>query len=81
VGNLSLLDGRQANVVLVGPRENPKGATLVLPAEGGGPVRALPLAEGIELLHPETVIDIICMQERVYGETDLESPFEPSEPS
>jgi hypothetical protein len=81
VGTLSLQDGRAANVVLIGPRENPRGATLVLPGEGGGPVRAVPLAQGLGLLHPQTVIDIICMQERLYGKSNLTPPVELGESS
>ena len=81
MADLTLLDGRQANIVLVGSRENPKGATLVVPGEGGGPVSALPLADAVNLLHPQQVIDIICMQQRVYGDLGLDSPFDLSEPS
>ena len=76
MGTLSLRDGRQANVVLIGPRENPKGATLVVPGEAGAEARALPLSECLDMLHAESAIDIVCMQERVYGGRDLPSPFE-----
>lgn len=81
VGRVSYQDGRPGNVVLVGPRANPKGATLVLPPEGGGQLKTLPLREGVSLLHPATVVEIICMQERVFGESGLMSPFEASEES
>ncbi len=73
---MPLVDGRQANIVLVGPRNNPKGAVLVMPPQGNGPLPTLPLTEGLELLHPEAVIDIFAMQERAFGEAGLESPFE-----
>lgn len=81
MGSLSFADGRHANVVLVGPRQNTKAATLVLPAEAGEGVRTLPLVEGLDLLHPETVIDVVCMQERVFGQAGLEPPPELGEPS
>lgn len=75
VGRLTYADGRPGNVVLVGPKENPKGATLVLPPEGGGALKTLSLAEGLALLRPGAAVDIICMQERVFGTTGLEAPF------
>ncbi len=81
MGDIVLLDGNRGNVVLVGPRDNPKGASLVLPGEEGGKVRAVPLMEGVGLLHPQVVVDIICTQERVFGELGLDSPFDTAESS
>jgi hypothetical protein len=81
VGNLSFVDGQRGNIVLVGPRNNPKGATLVLPAASAGQLQTEPLADGLERLTAEAVIDIVCMQERVFGKSGLESPFGPRESS
>jgi len=75
VGNVTYVNGQQGNVVLVGPREHPKGATLVLPAQGESAIRTMPFAEGLALLRPETVVDILCIQERVFGQAGFSSPF------
>lgn len=76
VGTLSLLDGRLGNVVLIGARDNPKGATLVLAGKEGGAVQAIALGQGLGLLHPATVVDILCMQERLFGGVGLPRPSE-----
>lgn len=81
VGVLSLLDGQAANIVLVGTRDNPKGAMLVLAAAAGGKMQAMPLAQGLARLHPEAVIDALCMQERAYGSSEFLSPPEFGNPS
>lgn len=63
---MSLVDGRRANVVLVGSRQNVKGAVLVAPEEGGT-VQTMPLASGVHLLHPAHLLEVLCMQERAFG--------------
>jgi len=73
VGVVALLDGRRGNVVLAGSRGNSKGAILVLP-DSGGEVTSVPLAEGLDLLAAPTVVDILCMQERAFGDSGLEPP-------
>lgn len=74
---MSLVDGRKGNVVIVGPRENPRGVALILPAsEAGQKPETVFLAEGAELLSAEQTIDIRCMQERLHGLSGLEPPPE-----
>lgn len=74
VGQLCLGDGRGVNVVVVGPRRNPRGAAIVFPAEGKGALAAIPLADALDQLTPEQVVDILCMQERAYGDSGLAAP-------
>lgn len=59
--------------MLMASRENPKGAMLVLSPADGGPVKTLPLSEGLTLLSPDQVIDILCAQERAFGAGHLPS--------
>jgi hypothetical protein len=72
VGALSLLDGRAARVVLMGPRTNPRGAMVAIPAPGGeGAPEVVSLAEAVELLHPQQIIESLCAQERCFGNGPL----------
>ena len=64
IGSVNLQDGREANVVLVAGRDNPKGAMIIAPANGGSPE---PLHSYLALLTPEQVIDILCAQECRFG--------------
>lgn len=75
VGSLRLLDGRAARVVLIGPRDNPKGAVLVIPSTNGGKqVETLALSDAAELLHPACVVETMSRQERVFGNSGLPAP-------
>ena len=74
IGVVSLRDGRGANAAIVGGRANPKGAVIIAVAASGAP-EALPLGEALELLTPDFVVDIVCMQERLHGEHGLERPI------
>ena len=74
VGTLTLPDGRRGNVVLVGGRNNPKGAAIVLPGDGGGAPQTLPFAENAGLLHPQQAAELVCMQERAFGTGGLPRP-------
>ena len=58
-------------MVIVGPRENPKGAIIVLGGEGGGVMDAKPVATHLDHLTPATVAAIVCTQERVFGAAGL----------
>ena len=78
MGSLCLVDGRRANVVLVGARDNPKGAVLVLPGESAGQVQTQPLQLALPLLDPDFALSVLCMQERVFGTSGLKPPSEPS---
>lgn len=74
VGPLQLTHGQRATVVLVGGRENPRGAALVLPsAEGGKPAPA-PLADHLEQVPKTALLEILCMQERAFGASGLPMP-------
>ena len=74
VGPLSLLDGRTGKIVLVGSRDNSKGAVVVVTARGSDSIQKTPLTQLLDTLAPRDVVDILCMQERVFGSSGLESP-------
>ena len=61
IGVLKLLDGRNANAVIVGPASNPKGVSILIP-KGEGADTA-PLSEMLDAFRPEHIIDVLCMQE------------------
>jgi hypothetical protein len=73
VGVLSFSDGRQGNVVLVGPWQNAKGATLVMTGVDNTP-QMVRMDEGLALLHPSQVMEIMSMQEREFGDKGLSAP-------
>lgn len=79
VAAVSLTDGRQANAVIVGPRDNPRGAALVLPAEDGSEAEMVLLSQGAALIDAQQMVDIICMQERLHGSSGLTPPPELAE--
>lgn len=74
IGALVLVDGRGASVALVGPRQNTKGAALIMKASEGDEFDTITLKDAVALLSPEQVVDIICSQERIYGSSGLTTP-------
>jgi hypothetical protein len=76
VGTLTFNDGRCGNVVLVGARENPKGAVVVVPGEEGGAPGTLLFADAVSFLYPQQIVELLCMQERAFGAHHLPSPAE-----
>jgi hypothetical protein len=74
VGPIPLKDGRRGTVVVVGDRANPKGAALVLPPEDGADQVHMPISEAGSLIQPWYLIEILCMQERAFGSSDLPVP-------
>ena len=66
VGTLKLGDGDAANIVLLGGRDNPKGAVLVTASQGGAPDKRA-LGSVLDLLSPKQTIEILCMQQRAFG--------------
>lgn len=60
--------------MLVGARENPKGAVVVLPSGPGGALKATPLQDCLASLSPAQVIEVACMQERIFGDSSLPAP-------
>lgn len=71
---MTFADGRRGNAVIVGPRDSEKGASLIVPNKDTGSAEAIPLLEGVDLVGPELMIDILCMQERLHGSGGLEPP-------
>ena len=67
IAPVTLVDGRTGNAVIVGPRENPKGAVLLVPSEATGEPESIPLQYGVELLRPENVIDILGIQASLHS--------------
>lgn len=76
VGTVTFMDGRRGNVVLVGPRENPKGAVAVVPGGEGEPPATHLLTDALNLLHPQQLTEVVCMQERAFGGFRLPAPVE-----
>lgn len=74
VGAVKTSGKRTSRIVLVAGRDNPMGAMLAVVPNGQSRPEVVPLAEALELLGPQDVIEILCMQERVYGDSGLEPP-------
>ncbi len=75
IGELRLADGGKGKALVMGPRSRPKGAQILQPKAGAaGEFDAAPLHDVLALLEPGAVIDVLCMQERVFGDTGLEAP-------
>ena len=70
VSSVELSGGQRGKVVLVGPRENPKGAVVVL-AGAGGTVETRPVEAHFDRLSPAVVAEVLCMQERAFGASGL----------
>ncbi|MCC6696452.1 MAG: hypothetical protein IT365_12545 [Candidatus Hydrogenedentes bacterium] len=77
VSGIELSDGRTGKVVLIGGRDNPKGAMLVLPSEGEESAKAFPIAEVAGVFHPSQLVEVLCAQERAFGGSGL-NPIETS---
>lgn len=73
VSRARLADGRAARVVLVANRENSKGVMVIL-ADAPPEQNAFPLSKLLDAFHPNDAVDILCLQERVFGPTALEVP-------
>jgi hypothetical protein len=74
VAGVPLLQGGRGNVVLVGPGSNPKGATLIIPGDDPAKPRTALLPAGCEQLAPGDFLDILCMQERGFGDRNFPQP-------
>lgn len=73
---VSLADGRAGMVVVVGPRDNAKGAVIVAPKDGVKGGDKLAFAQGAALLKQTDAIEILVMQERLHGNSGLKPPPE-----
>lgn len=71
VSTIELTTGQRGKVVLVGARENPKGAVVVIAAPGGNSVDTRPFQDHVNHLSPATVAEVLCMQERLFGAAGL----------
>ena len=71
VGPLTLTDGTTGRIVLVGPRSAADGAMVVLPGKEGGPVKPLSFPEVLDRVSPATAVEVLCAQERRFGEAGL----------
>lgn len=61
--------------MVIGPRDNPKGAVLVIPAAAGGnQVETIALLDGAGLMHPSHVVEAMSLQERAFGSSGLPAP-------
>jgi len=74
VGGLELAGGKRGNVVLVGPASNPKGATLIIPGDDPKRPQTTPLPAGCGHLSPDDFLDILCTQERGFGDRNFPAP-------
>ncbi len=73
IASLDLVDGSAAKIVLIAPRSSPKGAVLVLSCNGG-PDKPTPLSQVLGKVSPRQATEILCMQERLFGDSGLEPP-------
>jgi hypothetical protein len=74
VGAVTLPGGRTGKVVVVGPRELPKGAMIVYPDQATGTVQKAELDVFVEHLPPWELLEVYCMQERIFGSSGLNPP-------
>lgn len=74
MAGLELLDGRAVKVILVGPRDHPKGAMVAFSSREGAAAEILPFHDVLERLSPTTILEILCSQERAFGQSGLEPP-------
>lgn len=79
VGPLQLTNGQRATVVLVGARDNPRGAALVMPAGAEAKPTPHPLQDQLDLVPQIALIEILCQQERAFGNAGLLPPSEADE--
>lgn len=74
VGEVSFTDGRRGNIVLVGPHTNPRGAALLVPGEDPEKPATQFFSPETELLSPELIVEMLCVQERAFGNRGLPKP-------
>ena len=74
VGSVTLANGKGGRAVIVGGRDNPKGALLIAPGLVEVEMRPVPLREHLDALPAPQLIEVLCMQERVFGEAPLPPP-------
>lgn len=62
---ITLTDGRSGTAVIVGPRNHPKGASLIV-ADESGQASNVPLRNTPDLVGVQDMIDILGMQEQTF---------------
>jgi len=67
---VQLKDGRKGVVVLIGKYGKEQNAVIVFQKEGGER-EIIPVEKLLDFITPEDLIDICCVQERVFGERSL----------
>jgi hypothetical protein len=70
VSPIRLTDGCAGRVALVAGRDNPKGAMVIVANDQAAPVPA-PLTSLLDSIQPADAVEILCMQERVFGSSGL----------
>lgn len=74
VGSIESVDGLKGSAVIVGGRDNARGAVLVLPPSEGAEPESATIADASDRLSPDQIIDIACMQERLHGASGMDPP-------
>ncbi len=67
MGSLALKQGGRGSIIVVGPANNPNGATLVTPGDDPKKPHTSLLPAGCAFLTPGQYLEILCMQERGFG--------------
>ncbi len=78
VASALLRTGDWCKIVLVAPRSNARGAMVVVPQAGSSAVSTAPLSDYLDRIDPRVVTEVLCMQEREFGEAGLPQPDIPS---
>ena len=71
VGPITLADGTEGRAVLIGPRTAPEGAMVVLLGKDRSSVESLPFSAVLDRVSPSVVVDVLCAQERQFGDSGL----------
>jgi hypothetical protein len=79
VGPLQLTTGQRATAVLVGARDNPRGAAIVMSTGTDAKPVPHPLMDHLDLVPQTTLIEILCHQERAFGSSGLTRPLDSPE--
>ncbi len=74
IGQTVFNNGQPCNVVLLAGRDNPKGAVCLFANPEGGAAQTAPLEQMLECFSPGTLVSILCMQERQFGQSGLPKP-------
>lgn len=67
--SIQLKDGRKGVVVLIGKYGKDKNAVIVF--QKGEEREIIPLQNLLDFLKPEDLVDILCVQERFFGDRAL----------